>query len=142
MQRKISIPALVILAAALITAIGSVSFLGPCVHEDGSFGACHWAGRAELGIACLIAAQSLLLLFQKNAGARCGLYMAILLTAALGMLVPGTLIGLCGMATMRCRALMKPAMTLLFALMGILALAGIFPEIHPSGLKQGRTGNP
>ena len=33
-------------AAALllsaVTAAGSVSFLGPCVHEDGSFGACHY----------------------------------------------------------------------------------------------------
>ena len=45
--------------------------------------------------------------------------------AVLGVFVPGTLINLCGMATMRCRALMRPAMMILCALMGVSAAAGI-----------------
>ena len=36
-------------AAALllsaVTAAGSVSFLGPCVHEDGNFGSCHCSSQ-------------------------------------------------------------------------------------------------
>ena len=110
-MKKTSVPAMIVLILALIAAIGSQSFLGPCVHEDGSFGACHWAGRALLGVGGLLAALALLL-------PRCreGLCLAMALTSALGLLVPGPLVSLCGMSTMRCQALMRPAMSVLFAL--------------------------
>ena len=45
-------------------------------------------------------------------------------TALLGILMPGTLIDLCGMATMRCRAVMKPASTILLSLALSAALVG------------------
>ena len=112
------------LALALVMAVGSVTFLGACVHEDGSFGACHWASRALLGIGILLAAQSGIALATGHAGA----YLCMAFTAALGLLLPGTLIRLCGMATMHCRAVMQPAMTLLNAGILILALAGFLLE--------------
>ena len=115
-------------AAALllsaVTAAGSVSFLGPCVHEDGSFGACHWAGEAMLGIGLLLAALSLTALLVKDGRLRAGILFAAAAAAVLGIFVPGTLINLCGMATMRCRAVMRPAMTLLCALTAVSCLAG------------------
>ena len=117
-------------AAALllsaVTAAGSVSFLGPCVHEDGSFGSCHWAGQAMLGIGLLLAALSLTALLVKDGRLRAGILFAAAAAAVMGIFVPGTLINLCGMATMRCRALMRPAMTILFAVMGIASAAGIY----------------
>ena len=58
-MKKAIIPATIILILALVIAIGSQSFLGACVHEDGSFGACHWAGRAMLGMGALMAAMAL-----------------------------------------------------------------------------------
>ena len=120
-MKKTSLPACVVLVLALVTAIGSQSFLGPCVHEDGSLGACHWAGRALLGVGGLLAALSLLVLALRE---KAGLYLAMALTAILGLLIPGTLIQLCGMATMRCRMVMKPAMTILCALMLITSILG------------------
>ena len=115
-------------AAALllsaVTAAGSVSFLGPCVHEDGSFGACHWAGQAMLGIGLLLAALSLTALLVKDGRLRAGILFAAAAAVVLGIFVPGTLINLCGMATMRCRAVMRPAMTLLCALTAVSCLAG------------------
>lgn len=115
-------------AAALllsaVTAAGSVSFLGPCVHEDGSFGSCHWAGQAMLGIGLLLAALSLTALLVKDGRLRAGILFAAAAAAVLGIFVPGTLINLCGMATMRCRAVMRPAMTLLCALTAVSCLAG------------------
>ena len=115
-------------AAALllsaVTAAGSVSFLGPCVHEDGSFGACHWAGQAMLGIGLLLAALSLTALLVKDDRLRAGILFAAAAAAVLGIFVPGTLISLCGMATMRCRAVMRPAVTLLCALTAASSLAG------------------
>ena len=112
-MKKTFVPAMIVLILALIAAIGSQSFLGPCVHEDGSFGACHWAGRALLGVGGLLAALALLALLPR---CREGLCLAMALTSALGLLVPGPLVSLCGMSTMRCQALMRPAMSVLFAL--------------------------
>jgi UDP-N-acetylmuramyl pentapeptide synthase len=56
---KKSIPALIVLLLSLLIAVGSQTFLGACVHEDGSFGACHWAARAVLALG---AAQAVLAL--------------------------------------------------------------------------------
>ena len=121
-MKKVFIPAILLIILALIVAIGSQSFLGACVHEDGSFGACHWASRALLGEGALIAALSLLALVLERE--RAGLYLASALIAALGLLTPGTLIDLCRMDTMRCRMVMKPAMLILCALMLIVAIVG------------------
>ena len=126
MKKHSTIPAVIIALSALTAAAGSQSFLRPCVHEDGSFGACHWAGQALFGLALLMGAEAVIAAAWKNESIRKGLYIAMVLTAVLGILVPGTLIGLCGMATMRCRALMRPAMTILFAVMGIASAAGIY----------------
>lgn len=113
-MKKAIIPAIITLVLALVVAIGSQTFLGACVHEDGSFGACHWASRALLGVGGLLAVLALAALCVPSA--RLGLYIAMALTCILGILTPGTLIALCQMATMRCRALMQPATTILFAL--------------------------
>ena len=127
-MKKLSIPACVVLALALLIAIGSQTFLGPCVHDDGSFGACHWAGRMLMGVGALLAAQSLLALIARDHGRRAGLFLAMAPTALLGILTPGTIISLCGMATMRCRALMRPAMILLCVLALMAALTGWWIE--------------
>ena len=124
-------------AAALllscVIAAGSVSFLGPCVHEDGSFGACHWAGQAMLGIGLLLAVLSLTALLVKDGRVRAGILFAAAAAAVLGIFVPGTLINLCGMATMRCRAVMRPAMTLLCVMTAVSSLAGGIAAYRKAG---------
>ena len=122
-MKKQMIPGCVVLVLALIIAVGSVTFLGPCVNEDGSAGACTWASRSILGLGLLMAFLSLsALLFRK---ARYGLYLSLVLTGILGILTPGTLISLCRMSTMRCRAVMQPAAIILFAAAALAALAGL-----------------
>ena len=121
-MKKQILPGCAAILLSLAASIGSVSFLGPCVHEDGSFGACHWAGQALLGTGLAAFAISLAaVLFRK---ARLGLYLGMIPVCLLGILTPGTLIGLCRMDTMRCRAVMQPAMILLFAAIGLAALCG------------------
>ena len=127
-MKKLSIPALIILILALIIAIGSQTFLGPCVHSDGSFGACHWAGQAMLGIGILLALEGAVAVFIRDARIRTGLLIAAALTAVLGLLTPGTLIGLCQMATMRCRAVMQPAMRILCGLVLAVSVIGAVAE--------------
>ena len=121
-MKKDIIPAIIVLVLSLLLAIGSQTFMGACVHDDGGFGACHWAARALAGIGGLLAGLSVLALLLKQE--RAGLYLAMLPAALLGILTPGTLIDLCGMATMRCRALMKPASTILLSLTLAAALVG------------------
>ena len=51
----------------------------------------------------------------------------------LALLTPGTLIALCGMATMRCRMVMRPAMMILSGLALVLSLAGWLIERNRKG---------
>ncbi len=127
-MKKFSLPALVLLLLSILIAAGSVSFLGPCVHEDGTFGACHWAGQAMLGIGLLLCLQSLAALLIRDNRIRVGLFLSCLMTAILGLVTPGTLIDLCRMSTMRCRSLMRPAMLILCGLCTLLSLRGICRE--------------
>ena len=122
-MRKQIIAACVIFFLALMISIGSVSFLGPCVHDDGTAGACHWASRCICGLGLLLLALSLLAVFLRRA--RIGLYLSISLTCVLGFFCPGTLIDLCRMSSMHCRAVMQPAMMILFAAAGLISLTGI-----------------
>ena len=121
-MKKTSVPAIIVLILALILAIGSQTFLGACVHDDGSFGACHWACRAILGEGALLAALALMALLMKRE--RAGLYLAMLPASLLGLLTPGTLIALCKMPAMRCRMLTQPAMMILFGAMAVASLVG------------------
>ena len=121
-MNKYRIPAIIVLVLSLLLAIGSQTFLGACVHDDGGFGACHWACRALLGEGILLAALALTALALKRE--RPGLYLAMLPASLLGMLTPGTLIAICKAPTMRCRMVTQPAMMILFALMLGAALIG------------------
>ena len=122
MTKKQLIPAAVLLILSVLIIIGSQSFLRPCVHEDGSFGPCHWAGQALLGLGCALGVMAALALAVRHAGF--GILLGALPVCVLGILTPGTLIDLCHMSTMRCRMVMQPAMIILFAAALLCALTG------------------
>ena len=122
-MKKQSIPAGVMLVIALIIAVGSQTFLAPCVHEDGSFGPCHGAGQMLLGLGCALGVLAALSLCVERA--RFGIYLSSLPVCVLGILTPGTLLDLCRMSTMRCRMVMQPAMILLFSAALMCALIGV-----------------
>ena len=112
-MKKETVPALLLLLLAAVIILGSQTFLSPCVHEDGSFGACHWAGQSLLGLGCVLLIAAVISLCVRRA--RTGIYFGALPVCVLGILTPGTLIDLCRMSTMRCRAVMQPAMIILFS---------------------------
>ena len=113
---------------AVLLAVGVKTFLEPCVHEDGSFGACHWAGQALLGLGVLMAVQALCAVLIQKPGVRAGIYLSMLFTAALSIFAPGTLIILCSMPSMRCRALMQPASIILSCLILLFSLINLIME--------------
>ncbi len=121
-ENKRKIPAWILLALSLIAAVGSQTFLAPCAHEDGSFGSCHWAGQALLGLGCVTGLLAVFSLYVTKA--RFGAYLSALPVCVLGILTPGVLIHLCRMSAMRCRMVMQPAMIILFSAALLCALAG------------------
>ena len=68
MRRNIAGVILLVLAA--VAAVGSVTFLGPCVHEDGSAGPCAKAGTAVLIAGCVLAVLAVLILAFRGRGIR------------------------------------------------------------------------
>ena len=121
-MKKQIIPAIILLAISAVIAIGSQTFLSPCIHEDGSFGACHWAGQAMLGLGCVLLIQAILIMCVRSAAK--GAYLCALPVCIMGVFTPGTLIDLCHMSTMRCRAVTQPAMIILFSAAFLCGLTG------------------
>ena len=121
-MKKTMISGCIILVLSLVISIGSFTFLSPCMHEDGSVGACWWAGRTLLGLGCLLGVLAVLALVSGNA--RFGAYLSTIAVCVLGILTPGTLINLCRMSDMHCRAVMQPAMIILFSVSGLAAAVG------------------
>ncbi len=126
MKKKIA--ALILLVLAAVIAAGSVTVLGPCVHEDGSTGPCARAGKAIRIDGCVLAALAVLILILRLPGVRTGLFVAAVAASAAGILLPGTLYPLCKMDTMHCRAVMQPSMIILFAAALIVSAVGILAE--------------
>ena len=121
-MNKSIVPAMILLILSIVIIFGSQTFLSPCIHEDGSFGPCHWAGQALLGLGCVVGTLAALSLFAKHA--RQGICLSAIPVCILGILTPGTLIDLCRMSSMRCRMVMQPAMIILFAAALLCALTG------------------
>ena len=121
-MNKSIVPAMILLILSIVIIFGSQTFLSPCIHEDGSFGPCHWAGQALLGLGCVVGTLGALSLVAKHA--RQGICLSTIPVCILGILTPGTLIDLCRMSSMRCRMVMQPAMIILFAVALLCALTG------------------
>ena len=126
MKRNVFCVVLLVLAAVI--AIGSVTVLGPCVHEDGSEAPCTAAGRAVLCGGCALAALAAIMLFIRKPSVRIALFIVSLCAAAAGIMFPGTIFALCRMDTMHCRAVMQPSMIILFAAETIASVCGIIAE--------------
>ena len=120
--------AILLMIFAAVIAVGSVTVLGPCVHEDGSKGPCADAGRALLIDGCVTAILAILITMVNKRGIRMTLFAAALCAAVIGILLPGVLMPLCKMDTMHCRAVMQPSMIILSGAAAVAALLGIITE--------------
>lgn len=111
-KRNIAISDILLLVLSIAFLIGSRTVFLPCAaQEDGSWMTCHWAGEAVSGLAAVMVVIALLHIIISDAKIKIGLSLAMIPVAILTILVPGTLVHLCMMDTMRCRAVMRPAAT-------------------------------
>lgn len=128
MKKTLSI--LIMLFSAL-AAVGSLTFLRPCVHEDGTAAVCASAGTLLMVLGFAGLAVGVLTMFARGRTLRI-LLSALLLAISLGLfLTPGVLAPLCMMETMRCHLITKPAAQVLGALSGCCALLLLYLQLIP-----------
>lgn len=127
-DKKINIGAsdIVLAVFGIIYFVGILTFFAPCAAKpDGSWMTCHWAGQAVAAFAATIAAVALTHLLAPSAGIKLGLSAALIPVALCAAVVPGNLIHLCGMKTMRCHTVMHPAVVVASLLVIAAAVADI-----------------
>ena len=108
------------LIVSAVFLIGMLTFLKPCgPKEDGTFMSCHYAGTALIILAAGMLIISLVGIFLKSSAAKAAASVLQIVLSVLTLIIPGTVIGLCMMPEMRCRAVMRPG-SMSFALVMIL----------------------
>lgn len=124
MKRKIDIFGIILLVLSLILTVGVKFIFHACeVHENPMV--CHWAERSVLGVGIVLSVISILHLIVKDIKAKLAISLAIAPTAVYAALIPGVLIKLCTMATMRCRIVFRPAVFVISILIFIVAVADV-----------------
>ena len=123
-QRKIRIGVtdIALLALCAVLLIGTLTFLTPCGQkEDGSWMTCHWAGQTSVALAAVLLTMAVMHAVVPKGGVKLGIDLAVLPAAVLVSQVPGHVIGLCMMETMRCQAVMRPGIAVLAVLIAAAA---------------------
>lgn len=116
----------VILILSILLTLGTPLLFHACGQTDeGTWMSCHWAQQACMGTGALLTVLSVILFLAKGAKAKIAVSFAVIAAAVLAILFPGTLINLCMMSGMRCRSVMRPAVTLISALLIIGAVIHI-----------------
>ena len=121
-----------LLVLSLVFFVGTLTFLKACgPKEDGSWMTCHWACQALRGVAGAMLLLAVLRLFSASR-VKIGLSLASAVLAVLAICIPGHLIGLCMMKTMRCHSVMVPGVMVL-SILTILAAAADILLRHRKG---------
>ena len=109
------------LIAGIILTAGVLTVFRACgPKEDGTFMHCHTVqtDAALLGVTTVILA--LIAMLVKNRRLAAALHLAAAVLALTAILLPGTILPMCMMNTMRCHSVMKPFVRLLGALLLVL----------------------
>ena len=127
MKKASLITGIAFLVLALLLTAGVFTVFGACEPmEGGNWMTCHWAGEAVKGVAVVLAVIAVIRLLVKDGKIKAGLSIVAVPTAILAALIPGHLINICGMASMRCRTHLQPAALVLGILIAIIAIVDIF----------------
>lgn len=114
------------LIVSVVFLIGMLTFLKPCgPKEDGTFMSCHYAGMALIILAAGMLVISLTGLFLKDGALKAAANVLQIVLSVIALIIPGTVIGLCMMPEMRCRAVMRPGSIIFAVLMILVSLAAI-----------------
>ncbi|MBR4345008.1 MAG: DUF4418 family protein [Lachnospiraceae bacterium] len=102
----------------------------PCgPKEDGSFMVCQWSWRAVLVLAALTLILSIVRFVIAENNIRLGLSIAILSQSVAAIFIPGTIIPLCMMESMRCHEYTKQGNFVLAILIAAAAVVDIVLKV-------------
>ena len=116
-------------AAALILsvllAVGSATFVSACPVSEEHTMVCHWAQVAVTSLAVVASVISLTAVVIPDTKIKTGLLTALIPLSVVTFLIPGTLIHLCMMESMRCISVFQPAVRIFAVVIFIVSLAGV-----------------
>ncbi|MBP5575264.1 MAG: DUF4418 family protein [Treponema sp.] len=134
-MKKVRFMDLVLLLVSLILCLGTAFAFSACgPKEDGSWMLCHWAERVVVLQGAICSLLALAKLVCARDGVRLGLGAAIFFNSLAALFVPGRIIPLCKMASMRCHLIMKPSVftvAILLCLLCLLDAALLFRKVYP-----------
>ena len=107
---------------AVLAAGVKILFHACAPKEDGSWMHCHTAENTVFVIALVLTALSICMLLLKQRKAAGVLALLTAVGGAAAACVPGTLVKMCMMDTMRCHAVMKPIVVLLGLCIALLSV--------------------
>ena len=122
-MKKINITDVCLLVFSAALCLGVKLVFHACgMKEDGSWMNCHWAEQAVFAVSIgLTVTAGLRLLLNRQAKAGAALAMSVI--AVMTALLSGVFVRLCMMDTMRCHAVMRPAVIILCALIAVTGIA-------------------
>lgn len=115
-----------LLIVSVLFLVGIRTAFAPCKPtEDGSWMTCHWAGQAVTGVAAVLLVLAILHLLLPGPGEKLGVAAAMIPVSLLAAFLPGKLINLCMMGTMRCHGVTRPAVLVFSLMLAVLSLADL-----------------
>ena len=115
-----------VLVLSVLFCIGVQTVFKACgPKEDGTWMHCHEVQRYLFLTGIALAALSVLGLVIRNRTAAILISLCTIACAVLAVLLPGTLMQMCMMNTMRCHAVMKPFARIMGILIAVLSLVDI-----------------
>ncbi len=113
------------LLISIILTVGVFTLFKACGLHEGKAMACHWAENTVKALGIVFVSLSVLRLIEKEEGVKKGIALAFVPLSVLTFLVPGKIISLCMMDTMRCQTTFKPFVIVLSVVLALISLADV-----------------
>lgn len=121
----------ILVAAPAVLAIGVMTVFRACsAKEDGTWMHCYEVQTALAITGVILTLISVAALLISSAGVCILLRLAGIAAAVIAVLLPGTLMKMCMMDTMRCYAVMRPFAWIMGALIALLSLLDLTGRIR------------
>lgn len=115
----------------LLLTIGVLTVFSACgMKDDGTWMHCHAARNAVALCGAVITVLLALAAFMQNQIAKVVLNAAALVGAVVAFLIPGNIMPMCMMTTMRCYSVMQPFVRIMTVIIAAASAAGIFRAVR------------
>ncbi len=126
MSKKLSIWSVLPAVLSLILALGTMTVFHACAKkDDGTWMHCHAAQNDVAIVGIVLVVIFLAAALMQSAGLAKILGIVGIVGAVIAMLIPGTLVRMCMMNTMRCYTVMQPFVRVMSVLIIISAIVSI-----------------